>query len=38
VGARALATGASTEDVRTIVESTYGSRMPPAVVTLPARC
>ena len=36
VGARALATGASTEDVRTIVESTYGSRMPPAVVNATA--
>jgi len=32
VAARALATGASTDDVWTIVESVYGGRMPPAVL------
>ncbi len=36
LGARALATGASTDDVRTVVEAVYGPRMPPAVVNATA--
>ncbi len=36
LGARALATGASTDDVRTIVEAVYGPRMPPEVVAATA--